>query len=161
VALPILWLLFLYDLYWVYESDVMVTVAKSIELPLRLKFPYYNESNTLDFSILGLGDIILPGLLLSLCLKYDVDCCIHSENRPKTVQDFKLWLYYIALSAYTVSIISTYSAMYFFKHPQPALVFIVPICTLAIVAGNYALKRKYSIFKYNTAMLSLRGSPVI
>jgi len=57
--------------------------------------------------------------------------------------------------------ISTYSAMHFFKHPQPALVFIVPICTLAIVVGNYMLKRKYSIFKYNTAMLSLRGSPVI
>lgn len=35
-----LWLLFFYDLYWVYQSDVMVTVAKGIELPLKLKFPF-------------------------------------------------------------------------------------------------------------------------
>ena len=35
-----LWLLFIYDLYWVYGSDVMVTVAKNIDLPLKLKFPY-------------------------------------------------------------------------------------------------------------------------
>lgn len=67
----------------------------------------------------------------------------------------------MALGAYVLSLISTYSAMHFFKHAQPALVFIVPICSLAVVAGNWLLGRKYSIFKYNTAMLSLKGSPII
>ena len=84
IALPTLWILFLYDLYWVYQSDVMVTVAKNINLPLKLLFPYL-DSNELKFSILGLGDIIVPGLFLSLCLKYDVDNCILSINRPKSM----------------------------------------------------------------------------
>ena len=32
----------------------------------------------MKFSLLGLGDIVLPGLLLSLCFKFDIDCCILS-----------------------------------------------------------------------------------
>jgi minor histocompatibility antigen H13 len=84
IALPVLWLLFLYDLYWVYESDVMVTVAKSIDLPLKLKFLYFEQAaNEAKFSMLGLGDIVLPGLLLSLCIKYDIDSCILSNRKPK------------------------------------------------------------------------------
>lgn len=81
-----LWLLFIYDLYWVYGSDVMVTVAKNIDLPLKLKFPYLSEANSeFKFSMLGLGDIVLPGLLISLCIKYDIDCCILSDRKPKKV----------------------------------------------------------------------------
>ena len=43
VALAVLWLLLIYDLYWVYASEVMVTVAKSIDLPLKLKLPYLQD----------------------------------------------------------------------------------------------------------------------
>ena len=42
LILPIIWCLFFYDMYWVYESDVMVTVAKNIKLPLALQMPYNN-----------------------------------------------------------------------------------------------------------------------
>ena len=87
IALPMLWLLFFYDLYWVYESDVMVTVAKNINLPLRLKFPYVGDDGvSWKFSMLGLGDIVLPGMLLSLCIKYDIDNCILRQKRPNKLQ---------------------------------------------------------------------------
>ena len=42
LAVPILWSLFIYDMYWVYSSEVMVTVAKGINLPLMMQFPYTN-----------------------------------------------------------------------------------------------------------------------
>ena len=42
LMVPILWSLFLYAMYWVYSTDVMVTVAKEINLPLKLQFPYIN-----------------------------------------------------------------------------------------------------------------------
>ena len=44
LIVPILWSMFVYDLYWVYSSDVMVTVAKGIEFPLKLQFPYINNA---------------------------------------------------------------------------------------------------------------------
>lgn len=55
--------LFFYDIFWVFGTDVMVTVAKSFDGPIKLLFP--RKLPTLDskgeFSLLGLGDIVIPG----------------------------------------------------------------------------------------------------
>jgi len=82
---------------------------------------------------LGLGDIVLPGLLMALCFKFDIDCCILGENRPKDVSAFKFPLYNCMLWAYAFSLGVTYAAMSVFEHPQPALVFIVPILTISLI----------------------------
>ena len=74
----LLWLLFFYDIFWVYGTDVMVTIAKRLDVPIKLKFPMGSENN--KFSILGLGDIILPGVLGALCIKFDVDNCLEKLN---------------------------------------------------------------------------------
>ena len=63
--------LFFYDIFWVYGTDVMVTVATSIDAPIKLQFPSGNPDK--KFSILGLGDIVLPGVLLALGLKLDLE----------------------------------------------------------------------------------------
>ena len=66
--------LFFYDIFWVYGTDVMITVATSIDAPIKLFFPTGNEEK--KFSIIGLGDIVLPGVLLSLALKFDLENAI-------------------------------------------------------------------------------------
>lgn len=43
VGFILLWLLFVYDIFWVYGTDVMVTVAKNLDIPIKLLFPYLNE----------------------------------------------------------------------------------------------------------------------
>jgi minor histocompatibility antigen H13 len=42
-GLFLLWALFIYDIFWVYGTDVMVTVAKNLDLPIKLLFPYLNS----------------------------------------------------------------------------------------------------------------------
>ena len=67
-------LLFFYDIFFVFGTDVMLTVAKGIEGPIKLMFPK-NYSTALDkpqYSILGLGDIVIPGAFVSMCLRYDI-----------------------------------------------------------------------------------------
>lgn len=68
-----LWGLFFYDIFWVYGTDVMVTVAKAVDAPIKLMFPYNWQAEPPLFSMLGLGDIVIPGVFVSLCLKYDLD----------------------------------------------------------------------------------------
>src|SRR5205823_915050 len=34
--------LFFYDIFWVFGTDVMVTVAKSFDAPIKLLFPQFN-----------------------------------------------------------------------------------------------------------------------
>lgn len=49
----------------------MVTVAKSFDVPIKLLFPYSWDPE--KFSMLGLGDIVIPGIFVALCLKFDMD----------------------------------------------------------------------------------------
>jgi len=74
--------LFFYDIFWVFGTDVMVTVAKSLDGPIKLLFPRSIVkdvvSGKIDMSLLGLGDIVLPGFFLSLLLRFDA----HMANVP-------------------------------------------------------------------------------
>lgn len=57
--------LFVYDIFWVFATDVMVTVAKSFEAPIKLLFPkdlLINGWYSSQFTMLGLGDIVIPGM---------------------------------------------------------------------------------------------------
>ena len=69
----LLWALFFYDIFWVYGTDVMVTVAKNLDLPIKLVFPFLNAEGDIKKSMVGLGDIVLPGVFISMCLKFDID----------------------------------------------------------------------------------------
>lgn len=57
----------------VFKSTMMIRVATELDVPIKLKIP-----NGEKMSILGLGDIVIPGVLLSWGLKFDVDTFINS-----------------------------------------------------------------------------------
>ncbi len=47
--------------------------AKSFDAPIKLLFPRALEegSKMMPFSMLGLGDIVIPGIFVALVLRYD------------------------------------------------------------------------------------------
>ena len=153
VGFILLWGLFFYDIFWVYGTDVMLTVAKSVDAPIKLIFPINLQVETPSFSMLGLGDIVIPGVFIALCLKYDVDKAILNLRRQGT-KEFSLEKlprsYFIAsLIGYALGIIMTFNAMIIFNHPQPALLFLVPSCCLSVLAlalKNNAIK---DLFNYD------------
>lgn len=56
----LLWGLFFYDIFWVFGTDVMYTVAKNINAPIKLLFPVDLLADPPKYSLLGLGDIVIP-----------------------------------------------------------------------------------------------------
>lgn len=60
VGMILLFGLFFYDIFWVFFTPVMVTVAKNIDGPIKLLFP--TSSSWEHFNMLGLGDIVIPGM---------------------------------------------------------------------------------------------------
>ncbi|KAF2740898.1 hypothetical protein EJ04DRAFT_539643 [Polyplosphaeria fusca] len=73
----ILGALFFYDIYFVFFTPIMVTVAKSLDVPIKLVFPRplppdAPEKATPSFAMLGLGDIVLPGIMIGLALRFDL-----------------------------------------------------------------------------------------
>jgi minor histocompatibility antigen H13 len=63
--------LIIYDVSFVFGSDVMMTVANKFDLPMKLLFPMEFPGGKRGFGMLGIGDIIVPGLLVSLALRID------------------------------------------------------------------------------------------
>ncbi|XXH02281.1 hypothetical protein Hte_008651 [Hypoxylon texense] len=58
--------LFFYDIYMVFYTPYMVTVATKLDVPIKLVFEGPTKA-----SMLGLGDIVLPGIFVGLCLRFD------------------------------------------------------------------------------------------
>ena len=73
-------LLFFYDIFFVFGTDVMLTVAKSIDAPIKLLFPKNWGATPPEFSLLGLGDIVIPGIFVSMCLRYDIIKSLNSKK---------------------------------------------------------------------------------
>lgn len=68
--------LFVYDIYFVFFTPLMVTVAKNLDIPIKLLFPRPSGPNDdpskQSLAMLGLGDIVLPGIMIGLALRFDL-----------------------------------------------------------------------------------------
>eukprot|EP00484_Ammonia_sp_Unknown_P025674 CAMPEP_0197033906 /NCGR_PEP_ID=MMETSP1384-20130603/12178_1 /TAXON_ID=29189 /ORGANISM="Ammonia sp." /LENGTH=514 /DNA_ID=CAMNT_0042463769 /DNA_START=56 /DNA_END=1601 /DNA_ORIENTATION=+ len=124
---------FFYDIFWVFlsplffQSSVMVSVATYHHagntrdtLPVVLKIPRIDDIFHSPM-ILGLGDIALPGLLVSYLLRYDYLSKVGiSVNNGYFVP---------SLIGYAIGMLLTDINLILMQHGQPALLFLVP-CTL-------------------------------
>ena len=131
--------LFFYDIFFVFGTDVMLTVAKSIDAPIKLLFP--TEWGALNaetgepepkFSLLGLGDIVIPGVFVSLCLRFDIIKQLNikrvnelmESNKADEVLTLlrkctaspKTHYFYGCLVGYLLAIITTVVIMIVFEH---------------------------------------------
>ncbi|KAE8374800.1 signal peptide peptidase-domain-containing protein [Aspergillus bertholletiae] len=68
--------LFFYDIYFVYFTPLMVTVAKGLDVPIKLVFPRPAAPDAppdaISLAMIGLGDIIVPGMMIGLALRFDL-----------------------------------------------------------------------------------------
>lgn len=131
--------LFFYDIFWVFGSDVMLTVATGIDGPIKMLFPQNIFGDHKQKSLLGLGDIIVPGFFICQTLVFSKDYVKRG------------YLYFTtAMVAYTLSLVNTMAVMLIFRHGQPALLFIVPwllisFCSVAIYQGDVRAAWEFDI----------------
>jgi len=129
--------LFFYDIFWVFGTDVMITVAKSFEAPIKLVFPQdILENGPLEannFAMLGLGDIVIPGIFIALLLRFDLS----RDTKKVGAKPY----FYVGFIAYFLGLLLTIFVMHVYKHAQPALLYLVPSCLgapllLALAKGD-------------------------
>lgn len=117
--------LFLYDIFWVFGTDVMVSVAKSFDVPVKLLFPKNILLNlNSEFTMLGLGDIVIPGVMVSLCLRFDQHISVDKKSFGRSY-------FYTCFAAYLLGLLTTMTVMHTFKAAQPALLYLSPACIMA------------------------------
>lgn len=138
--------LFVYDIFWVFATPVMVSVAKNFDAPIKIVWPKNiveavialsasGPMPKLQFTMLGLGDIVIPGIFVALALRYDQ--LKASEAKPsvqftKHFSQFAKPYFAATMAAYVAGLGTTMMVMHFFKAAQPALLYLSPACTGAL-----------------------------
>lgn len=131
--------LFFYDIWWVFGTEVvsevlsmylltshlhnfqMVHVATSLDIPIKLLWPKsMSFSDERGFTMLGLGDIVIPGTFIALALRYDY----HRHSTSSPTRPFAKPYFWAALTAYIVGLVTTMAVMHFFGKAQPALLYL-------------------------------------
>lgn len=132
VATVLLCCAFLYDIFWVFLSpyifhdSVMIAVAQGDKaggesIPMLLRIPRFFDPWG-GYNMIGFGDILFPGLLVSFAHRFD-------KAKKKTLRNgYFLWL----VIGYGCGLFFTYLGLYLMDgHGQPALLYLVP-CTLGL-----------------------------
>jgi len=155
--------LLIYDVFWVFfssyifKANVMVRVATQqaanpvavmaskfkanpvgnispqISLPGKLIFPSMQDRGR--FSMLGLGDIVMPGLLLCFVMRYD-----NYKKQTAAASDTeqsKITYFHCSLIGYIVGLVTATVASEVYKAAQPALLYLVPFTLLPILIMAY------------------------
>ncbi|KAI1181243.1 signal peptide peptidase-domain-containing protein [Nemania sp. FL0916] len=73
--------LFFYDIVMVFYTPFMVTVATKLDAPIKLVFQGPGKA-----SMLGLGDIVIPGMFVGLCLRFDHYMYYYRQLKFKKVE---------------------------------------------------------------------------
>jgi len=164
--------LFFYDIFFVFGTDVMLTVAKNIDAPIKLLFPRNLSASPPEFSLLGLGDIVIPGIFIALCLRYDVLRTIdanklkelvkngHSEEIVKIMQKQAATAprpyFQGAIVGYLIAIVTTVVVMFIFDHGQPALLYLVPGVLFSVLINAWRFGELTKIFEHSEEELTAK-----
>ncbi|KAL3245525.1 hypothetical protein MRX96_017977 [Rhipicephalus microplus] len=138
--------LFVYDIFWVFGTDVMVTVAKSFEAPIKYYFLMSGTAAEVTWVQWRMSFANANGAnetssflasFIALLLRFD-----SSLNRQRN-------LYFVSsFVAYVLGLALTIFIMVYFNHAQPALLYLVPACTgvpltVAAIMGDITAMFKY------------------
>jgi len=162
--------LLLYDVFWVFFSkyvfnaNVMVRVATrpannpmgamarrlhltqvaknapKLSLPGKLVFP--SNHNVGHFSMLGLGDIVMPGLLLCFVMRYDAYKKAQARKMavagiPLPNNWYRISYFHCSLFGYFLGLLTATVSSEVFKAAQPALLYLVPFTLLPLFLMAY------------------------
>ncbi|KAK4705425.1 minor histocompatibility antigen H13, partial [Phenoliferia sp. Uapishka_3] len=128
--------LFLYDIWWVFGTNVMVLVARDFDAPIKIVWPKEMGSSS-GFTLLGLGDIVLPGVFIALCLRFDYSNALRLSPPPKPSSAFRRPYFTTCFIAYISGLVATIYVMHTFKAAQPALLYLSPACILSVIGCAY------------------------
>ena len=132
----------------------MVTVAKSFEAPIKLVFPQdLLENGPLaanNFAMLGLGDIVIPGIFIALLLRFDLRSLKSKPSGDAAAPSEPAKIYfYTGFIAYISGLLLTIFIMHVYKHAQPALLYLVPLCVGAPILVAIVRGELMTLFSYD------------
>eukprot|EP00767_Chilomastix_cuspidata_P001537 gnl/Chilomastix_cuspidata/1655.p1 GENE.gnl/Chilomastix_cuspidata/1655~~gnl/Chilomastix_cuspidata/1655.p1 ORF type:complete len:364 (+),score=110.14 gnl/Chilomastix_cuspidata/1655:96-1094(+) len=142
--------LLVYDVFWVFGTPVMVTVAKNIDLPVKLVVPrslsQFAQRELTRPMMLGLGDIVVPGIFIVTAARASADI-VGKDGKALRMYGRCMFLYVLAL-------LVTGGVLFVTKHGQPALLYIVPALFVGSLGYTVAKGRFSAVWSWSDPLCS-------
>ena len=120
----------------------MDVAATSIQIPIKIEFPILFSNNPINnCMLLGLGDIILPGIVIKYSRRFD----IIKNKKDSSFEGYSFYKYNLFLFLLSVSIAMI--MMFGFEHSQPVLFYISPIFIIGLIIKALYDKCLYDFWK--------------
>lgn len=124
--------------------------APKLPLPGKLVFPSMHQAG--HFSMLGLGDVVMPGLLLCFVLRYDAykktqllpGGCETGVPPPRHFS--RISYFHCSLIGYFLGLLTATVSSEVFKAAQPALLYLVPFTLLPLLTMAYLKVPRQSLY---------------
>lgn len=110
----------------------MVKVATTLDVPIKLLWPkslIFSAAG--GYTMLGLGDVVIPGTFVALALRYDYSRSVDTKS------SFQKPYFYATLVAYILGLATSFFVLNFFGTAQPALLYLRYVyhtCLMAIAS---------------------------
>lgn len=146
----------------------MVSVATNFDAPIKLLWPrdiiefILQSPEEARFTMLGLGDIVIPGIFVALCLRFDR----HMSWKRNPTGSFRSLsfpkpYFTVNLLAYISGLALTMAVMHFFKAAQPALLYLSPACIISVLVTATVRGELKDLFAYTTEEEKDKKKPTV
>mmetsp|Transcript_42430 Transcript_42430/g.70562 ORF Transcript_42430/g.70562 Transcript_42430/m.70562 type:complete len:402 (+) Transcript_42430:80-1285(+) len=137
--------LFVYDVFWVFSTDVMMTVATKIDAPVKL-LAFNSPASAAPYAVLGLGDIAIPAFFCALMHQFDET--LSSETPDAEATPYRR----NSVIAYPVGLAVAFWANEVVKRGQPALLYLVPAVVGSAVLTAWSRGELEKLLRFEAAV---------
>jgi len=162
-----------YDIFWVFGSEVMVSVAVSIDTPAKFLFPRVispeaaaastSAAAAYPFAVLGAGDVIVPGVYAAFCLLALDKVLVFGRDASAAGGDVSAVpagpYFKAALGAYVAGLAVCFGVNMVSHNAQPALLYLVPALIGSTLATAAARGEFWPVVRYKAPAVGPASKP--
>ncbi|KAG0011284.1 hypothetical protein BGZ80_000796 [Entomortierella chlamydospora] len=146
--------LLVYDISWSFGSEAIMSVAKDLDVPIRVIFPrlFFGlpAGQAYKFAVLSLGDIVIPGVFIAFCLHFDQHRAGAKNPELGRSRQFRKPYFAACLTAYVLALGASFYSMHISKATQPALMYLSPACILSVLMTASIRGEMKQVFAYTS-----------
>ncbi|KAF9113048.1 hypothetical protein BGX27_002304 [Mortierella sp. AM989] len=146
--------LFVYDISWNFGGEAVMSVAKNLDFPIRVVFPrlFFGlpAGQAYKFATLSLGDIVIPGVFVAFCLRFDQHRAGTKNPELGRSKRFRKPYFTACLVAYLLGLSASLYAMHISKAAQPVLMYLSPACILSVLMTASIRGETKQVFAYTS-----------
>jgi minor histocompatibility antigen H13 len=142
----------MFDLLWTFHPEIVVSVAKNFDGPIKDIFPRLllglPAGQAYKFAALSLGDIVIPGVFAALCLRFDQHRAGTKNGELGRSTQFHKPYFSACIVAYLLGFATANYMAHVLQVIQPTILYLSSACILSVLMTAVVRGEMKQVFAY-------------